>query len=191
MRGRQAGLAESAEALTGMQRALDERGRRMAAAEARAERGAAAAEAAEAAAAELRAQLAQCAPRNCMSLQIACLQDRVDLVRPRTLPPWPPSSARPCRRPESSPAYLRFTCAWAAEPGSERAAAATAARRLAATARLRPARWRMRRPSSRACAWSSAMQACEQGPLYTAVSRQTVMLPMRRASWMWVVVFLI
>ncbi len=72
MRGRQAGLAESAEALTGMQRALDERGRRMAAAEARAERGAAAAEAAEAAAAELRAQLAQCAPRNCMSLQIAC-----------------------------------------------------------------------------------------------------------------------
>ena len=56
----QAGLAESAEALTGMQRALDERGRKLAAAEARADRAAAAAAEAEAAAAELRAQLAQC-----------------------------------------------------------------------------------------------------------------------------------
>ncbi|KAK9825360.1 hypothetical protein WJX81_003665 [Elliptochloris bilobata] len=54
----EAGLAESAQALTGMQRTLDEKSRRLAAAEARAEQAAAAAAAAEAAAAELRAQQA-------------------------------------------------------------------------------------------------------------------------------------
>ena len=45
-----------------MQRALDDKARRLAASELRAEQAAAAAVAAEAAASELRAQLAQCGP---------------------------------------------------------------------------------------------------------------------------------